>query len=219
MNREIKGVTVAVCALFIIGALTAASVFVESKPNKNTGNDELKPGIDFSGEHYLLNILGKWHIGNGPYDDPDRRSIFVPLEGDTILNMELGSDFRVLDGNGLDGECAFQIPRKMKNFYVYVVALGKPMDGVDVNYTYGWEYDNDTGKWYYKLNESFFIPPHKGRPKWVNVTEAFWLNLTYWNMTYLGWLWQVPEWLWEESLYFWDLKGNDRHIQIRFYPY
>ena len=124
-----------------------------------------------------------------------------------------------LDGNGLDGECAFQIPRKQKDFYVYVVALGKPMDGTNVNYTKGWEYNNTTKEWYYKLNESFFIGPHKGNPKWKNVTGAFLIDLEFWNATYSGWLWQVPEWMWGESLYFWDLKGSDRHIQIRFYPY
>ena len=53
----------------------------------------------------------------------------------------------------------------------------------------------------------------------MDVTEAFWINLTFWNVSYLGWLWQIPEWMWEESLYFWDLKGSDRHIQVRFYPY
>ncbi|UCD13504.1 MAG: hypothetical protein JSW60_08100 [Thermoplasmatales archaeon] len=204
--------------IMLIGILIVASLTTISmaKPNKNDGP---KPGTDFSGPHYLLNILGKKHIGNGTYDDPDRRSIFVPLEGDTTIRMKLGADFRVLDGNGLDGECGFQMPRKQKNFYVYIVALGKPMDGTNVNYTSGWTYDNDTGKWYRKLNESFFIQPHKGRPKWMNVTGAFWINLTFWNSTYLGWLWQVPEWMWEESLYFWDLKGSDRHIQVRFYPY
>jgi hypothetical protein len=204
--------------VILIGVLIVAPLMtpVLAKPNKNNGP---KPGIDFSGPHYLLNILGKRHIGNGSYDDPDRRSIFVPLEGETSIKMKLGADFRVLDGNGLDGECSFQMPRKQKNFYVYVVALGKPMDGTGVNYTYGWTYDNDTGDWYYKLNDSFFIQPHKGRPKWMDVTGAFWINLTYWNATYLGWLWQVPEWMWEESLYFWDLKGSDRHIQLRFYPY
>jgi len=124
--------------LLVVTMLIITSFVTEvlAKP-KNQTNDGLKPGIDFSGEHYLLNILGKYKIGNGSYDDPDRRSIFVPLEGETTIMMKLGSDFRVLDGNGLDGECAFQIPRKQKNFYVYVVALGKPMDGTTVNYTKG----------------------------------------------------------------------------------
>jgi hypothetical protein len=205
--------------------ITTATLLADAKkPIKNP--DEPKPGIDFNGPHYLLNILGKKNIGNGTYDDPDRRSMFVPLEGNTKIFMRLGSDFRVLDGNGLDGECAFQIPRKQKNFYVYVVTLGKPMDGTSVNYTYGWEYINETDEWVYKLNESIFIDPHKGNPKWRDVTEAFWIYLSYYNSSsgqegplWDGWLWQVPEELWEQSMYFWDLKGCDRHIQLRFYPY
>jgi hypothetical protein len=204
--------------VIIIGLLITASLTTISmaKPNKD---DSPKPGTDFNGPHYQLNILGKKNIGNGSYDDPDRRSIFVPLDGDTTIKMELGSDFRVLDGNGLDGECAFQIPRKQKDFLVYIVSLGKPMDGTEIDYTSSWIYDNDTNDWYYQLNESLFLQGHKGRPKWMDVTEAFWINLTFWNVSYLGWLWQIPEWMWEESLYFWDLKGSDRHIQVRFYPY
>ena len=206
--------------IFVVITLVMTAFVTDAlaKPKKQD-NDGLKPGIDFNGPHYLLNILGKKNIGNGSYDDPDRRSIFVPLEGNTKMMMKLGADFRVLDGNGLDGECAFQIPRKQKDFHVYIVALGKPMDGTTVNYTKGWEYNNTTKTWYYKLNDSFFIGPHKGNPKWLNVTGAFLIDLEFWNTTYSGWLWQVPEWMWEDSLYFWDLKGSDRHIQIRFYPY
>ncbi|GAG76235.1 unnamed protein product [marine sediment metagenome] len=209
-----------IIAMLIVAPLISSAV---AKPKKGDGP---KPGTDFNGPHYNLNILGKKHIGNGTYDNPDRHTIFVPLEGDTTLQMELGSGFAVLDGNGLDGECSFQMPRKQKNFKVYIVALGKPGDGTDVNYTYGWVFDNATNNWYWELNDSFFIPPHKGKPKWINVTGAFQVNLTYYNETtnetgtlYNGWLWQVPEELWEESLYFWDFKGSDRHIQVRFYPY
>ncbi|MCJ2514094.1 MAG: hypothetical protein LN408_06635, partial [Candidatus Thermoplasmatota archaeon] len=74
--------------------ITAFVTNVLAKP-KNQANDGLKPGVDFSGPHYLLNILGKKNIGNGSYDDPDRRSIFVPLEGNTRIMMKLGTDFRV----------------------------------------------------------------------------------------------------------------------------
>lgn len=197
---------------------------VFAKPNKT--NNESKPGTDFRGEHYTLNILGKWKIGNGSYDNFDRHTIFVPLDGDTRILMHLGSSFGVLDGNGFDGECIFQMPRKERNFRVYIAALGKPMDGSSVEYADNWIYDNDTDSWYYKLLDSFDIEVHKGQPKWADVTNSFMLNLTYFNQTsyetgvlYLGWLWQVPEEIWEQSYYFWDLKGSDRHIQVRFYPY
>ena len=197
---------------------------IQAKPNKT--DDGPKPGTDFRGEHYTLNILGKKNIGNGSYDNPERHTIFVPLEGDTRILMHLGSSFGVLDGNGLDGECIFQMPRKQRNFRVYIAALGKPMNGSSVEYADEWIYDNDTDSWYYELLDSFDIQAHKGKPKWADVSSAFMLNLTYFNQTsnetgvlYLGWLWQVPEEIWEQSLYFWDLKGSDRHIQVRFYPY
>ncbi len=195
------------------------------RPDKTS--DGPKPGIDFSGEHFTLNILGKKNIGNGSYDNPDRHTMFVPLQGDTRILMHLGSSFGVLDGNGLDGECIFQMPRKQKNFRVYIVTLGKPMDGSMVEYAQNFTYDNVTKTWYYELPlEVFDVSAHKGNPKWMDVSDAFMINLSYYNSTsnitgwlYLGWLWQVPGELWEQSYYFWDLKGADRHIQVRFYPY
>ncbi len=197
-----------------------------AKPNKKA-NDGPKPGTDFNGEHYTLNILGKWKIGNGSYDNPDRHTIFVPLQGDTRILMHLGNSFGVLDGNGLDGECIFQMPRKQRNFKVYIVTLGKPMDGTKIEYADDFVYDNVSNNWYYELPlEAFDVSAHKGNPKWMDVSMAFFINLTYYNATigetgtlHNGWLWQVPEEIWEQSYYFWDLKGSDRHIQVRFYPY
>jgi hypothetical protein len=141
--------------------------------------------------------------------------------------MHLGNSFGVLDGNGLDGECIFQMPRKQRNFKVYIVTLGKPLDGTKVEYADDFVYDNVSGNWYYELPlEAFDVTAHKGNPKWTDVSMAFFINLTYYNDTiqetgslYQGWLWQVPEELWEQSYYFWDLKGSDRHLQVRFYPY
>jgi len=219
----VKGKLLVFCIILVLLAAPFMTT-LQAKPNKTT--DGPKPGTDFRGEHYTLNILGKKNIGNGSYDNIDRHTIFVPLEGDTRILMWLGSRFGVIDGNGLDGECIFQMPRKERNFRVYVVALGKPMDGSTVEYADEWIYDNDTNSWYYELLDSFDIQAHGGKPKWADVTDAFMLNLTFFNQTsgetgllYLGWLWQVPEEIWEQSYYFWDLKGSDRHIQVRFYPY
>jgi hypothetical protein len=212
--------------LVIILVTSTFMINVTAKRNKIT-DDSPKPGTDFNGEHYTLNILGKWKIGNGSYDNPDRHTIFVPLDGDTRILMHLGNSFGVLDGNGLDGECIFQMPRKQRNFKVYIVTLGKPLDGTKVEYADDFVYDNVSGNWYYELPlEAFDVTAHKGNPKWTDVSMAFFINLTYYNDTiqetgslYQGWLWQVPKELWEQSYYFWDLKGSDRHIQVRFYPY
>jgi hypothetical protein len=215
-----------ILVIVITLVISTFMINVTAKRNKIT-DDGPKPGTDFNGEHYTLNILGKWKIGNGPYDNPDRHTIFVPLDGDTKILMHLGNSFGVLDGNGLDGECIFQMPRKQRNFKVYIVTLGKPLDGTKVEYADDFVYDNVSGKWYYELPlEAFDVTAHKGNPKWTDVSMAFFINLTYYNETiqetgslYQGWLWQVPEELWEQSYYFWDLKGSDRHIQVRFYPY
>jgi len=228
VNKKIEGAGLAICALFVVGALLSAAIPVLSKPNKNPNNGP-KPGTDFSGPHYNLNIIGKKHIGDGDgFYDSDRHVIFVPLEGEnTRIWMRLkGDNFRVIDGNGLDdNECTFQMPRgKDKNFMVYIVALGKPGDNTDVDYPDNWIYDNDTGKWYYEL-AMFSVQGHKGKPQWQDVTYVFWLDYYFENKENLIWggpIWQVPEnvWenMWENTGYFWDLKGADRHIQVRFYP-
>ena len=59
--------------------------------------------------------------------------------------MTLGDEFVVMDGNGLEGECTFQMPSgEEKKFKVYVVSLGKPGDGTDVDYPDYWVYDEET---------------------------------------------------------------------------
>jgi len=43
---------------------------------------DVKPGIDFNGPHYNLNLIGKkvdWNA-QGNFDNPDRHTMFVPLD-------------------------------------------------------------------------------------------------------------------------------------------
>jgi hypothetical protein len=197
-----------------------ASIPVLSKPNNGPN-----PGTDFSGPHYNLNIIGKKTTGDGGgFDNSDRHTIFVPLEGEnTRIWMTLGDNFMVIDGNGLDdNKCIFQMPSgPSTRFKVYIVSLGKPGNGTSVDYPDNWIYDNVTGTWYYEL-ATFSIKGHSKKPQWQDVTYVFWLDYYFGNkdnLIWSGWIWQVPQNLWENTGYSWDLQGADRHVQVRFYPY
>ena len=118
---------------------------------KGNGNGN---GIDLTGYHYNLNLVGKkadWN-GNGGYDNPDRHTMFVPevttgefpvggTEQDPLatldgikISMTQGSEFAVLDGNAFDdGECAFQLG--LGTYRVFVVAKAKPGPDPDGYYT------------------------------------------------------------------------------------
>ncbi len=161
-----KGLSIAIVAMFVVVAFCGTSATTEG----------VKPGTDFNGPHYTLNILGKKNIGNGNYDNPDRHTIFVPLEGDTNITMVQGDKFAVLDGNGVDVIAIFQIPNdESKSFKIYIVSLGKPGDGTDVSYPDGWTYNNDTGLWYVEI-ATVKVNGHS-KPIWVDATE--WSYLEY----------------------------------------
>jgi len=178
----------------------------------------LKPGTDFRGPHYNLNLIGRKKIGSGGFSNPDRHTIFVPLNGDTRIKMTLGAEFAVIDGNGLDGECAFQMPSgEGTRFKVYLVSLGKPKDGSSINYPDNWIWDPLTETWYYELG-LVTVKGHGKQPQWSDVTDTFWVG--FYNGTSLiweGWIWQVPIELFEETGYFWLLNGADKLLQVRFY--
>ncbi len=203
-------VCIALCAIMTLGVLPVMAM----------GADAAKPGIDFSGPHYTLNILGKKNIGEGTFDNPDRHTIFVPLNGDTNITMRQGSEFGVLDGNGLDGSAVFQIPSgEAKNFKVYVVSLGKPGNGVNVSYPDNWIYDNSTGAWYVEI-ATVHISGHSKTPVWTDATEWFYLQYSWatGGIIWEGYMWNVPSDLFNETGYWWDMVGCDQHLQVRFYP-
>ena len=118
-----------------------------------------KPGTDFSGSHYNLNIIGKksdWS-GGGSYDNPDRHTIFVPEDTDEFeltpgnpcftpnddprsgepgvtIWMTQGDEFAVLDGNAFD-DCKAEFQLAPGKYKVYIVAKGKPGGETDIT---GW---------------------------------------------------------------------------------
>jgi hypothetical protein len=70
--------------LAVVMLATMSGVAFADKPAPNP--EDPKPGRDFSGPHYNLNILGKVNAGEGDYDNPNRHTIFIPLVTDWYKN-------------------------------------------------------------------------------------------------------------------------------------
>ena len=222
MRKKLIAIVLAVALLATMSGVALA------KPNG------VKPGTDFNGPHYNLNIIGKkadWS-GGGSYNNPDRHTMFVPqdtsgyttpnsLSGITIW-MTQGSDWAVLDGNAFDdGECAFQLaPGKYK---VYIVAKAKP--GGSTNIT-GWVYYEETGDHYFSIGT---VKVTKSK-WWKDATDIFYVScaedpfghvpcngLGMWVFHYLAWLAGEPGVT--DTAYFWqyDNHGN-KLVKVRFYP-
>jgi len=186
------------------------------------GNGGPQPGIDFKGPHYNLNLIGKtdWS-GGGSYDNPKRHTIFVPENTTTptqfytpngklgiTIWMTQGDEFEVIDGNGCDGEAAFQLgPDK---YDVYVVAKAKPGGYTDIT-GWGWVYDEVTGEYYFQVGTTVNVGGHSGKPQWKDATKLFYVG-TEWIFDYLASLGA------DDTAYFWqyDNHGN-KLIQVRFY--
>jgi len=207
-----------------------------------------KPGTDFSGPHFNLNIIGKkadWS-GGGSYDNPNRHTMFVPQDttGWTIetpgdddttnvgdlpgikINMTQGDDWAVLDGNAFDdGECSFQLaPGKYK---VYIVAKAKPGGETDIT---GWVYAEDEfGSFYYYDIGSVNVTKSK---QWKDATHIFYVSPSEDHFGIIGddmWVFDYLNVLnaydfgddpdITDSGYFWQFDNHgNKLVKVRFYP-
>jgi len=72
-----------IVAIVILGLIASGcflSVVPPTEKAETTSLTKAKPGTDFNGPHYNLNIIGKkltWS-GGGSYNNPDRHTMFVP---------------------------------------------------------------------------------------------------------------------------------------------
>jgi hypothetical protein len=74
-NMKMKAIALGIVAVMIIaGGLAAVDA------GNGNGNGGPKPGTDFNGPHYNLNLIGKKKDMPGDYDNPDRHVMFVPLD-------------------------------------------------------------------------------------------------------------------------------------------
>lgn len=193
MRTKIFGIMMIM--VFLVGAAELASP-VEAKPNNNAP----KPGTDFNGPHYNLNLIGKEKEMPGDYDNPDRHTMFVPLntsgmtfdinqdnnlpgnpstmEGIKIeMTQNKDGDFAMIDGDATDGYGAFELAPGKYHVYIAVRAKSPKFNNAYTNIT-GWveAYDNLGDKWYYI--DVGFVSVSKGKNKWTDATDLFFVTTT-----------------------------------------
>ena len=179
-------------AMVMVLSLVIGSGVALAKPNGNGGP---KPGIDFNGPHYNLNLIGKDKVMPGDYDNPDRHTMFVPLdtEGMTFTNpddpnsptfygikieMTQGPEFAMIDGNATDDHYgAFQLGPGKYRVYIAVRAKSpKYSDEEAFTDITGWvqAYDNTGTSWYYI--EVGYVQVKKGKNSWTDATDLFFVT-------------------------------------------
>jgi hypothetical protein len=153
-----------------------------------------KPGTDFNGPHFNLNLIGKTKEMPGDYDNPDRHTLFVPLdtEGMTFdihtpnnldqetmdgikIEITQGPEFAMIDGDATDGYGAFELGPGKYWVYIAVKAKSPKYDEAYTDIT-GWveAYDNTGALWYYLDVGSISVS--KGKNKWTDATDLFFVT-------------------------------------------
>jgi len=164
----------------------------------------LKPGTDFSGIHFNLNLHGVPDEKSVPSDAGEgRHSIFVPLSGEYELYFAVdGIEWRVTDcdATDADGDVNIILPReiwedtdedgildtrigRVKYYNVYVVGLGKPTDEQIVIDPMAIITDSNTVVFHLA---QLTVEGHGngksgkggGQPNWQNATELFFVDVT-----------------------------------------
>ena len=174
-----------------------------------------KPGTDFNGPHYNLNLIGKDKEMPGDYDNPDRHTMFVPLDttGMTIdleepynleketlpgikIEMTQGEEFAMIDGNATDGYGAFEIGAGKYHVYIAVKAKSPKYEDPYTNIT-GWveAYDNLGQLWYYL--DVGDVQIKKGKNSWTDATELFFVDTIEDAFGYLNWLEVEDMWVFD----------------------
>lgn len=176
-----------VLAVTLVLTLALGSGMALAKPNGGP-----KPGTDFNGPHYNLNLIGKNKVMPGDYDNPDRHTMFVPLdtEGMTFTNpddpysptwdgikieMTQGAEFAMIDGNATDGYGAFQLGPGKYHVYIAVKAKSPKYEDPYTDIT-GWvqAYDNVGALWYYI--DVGYVQVKKGKNSWTDATDLFFVT-------------------------------------------
>jgi hypothetical protein len=245
-TREAKK-PVHLSAISVVSALMAAlfiagTIAVYAKPN-----GRIKPGVDFSGPHFNLNIHGVPEGIDKFKDDSigsGRHSIFVPLgTAENPISFELEYAFSytenwtVLDCDATgDGTASIILPAYMyidtnndgveeklsvSYYMVYLAGLGKPKDDSVVIIEPEAAYN---ASWTaFQLNQDKLEVTgkrKKNQPLWFNGTELFFADVTYFNGT--AYIDYVDTWIFDIpglEGYWWRMTNNDvKLMQIRFYP-
>ena len=182
MKKKILALSI-VLTLLIVGFLAANAV---------------KPGTDFNGPHFTLNLIGKNKEMPGDKDNPDRHTMFVPLntsgmsfdihtpnnignqttmDGIKIeMTQSVDEDgWAMIDGDATDGYGAFQLASGKYHVYIAVKAKSPKYPNAYTDIT-GWveAYDNLGALWYYI--DVGYVQVTKGKNKWTDATDLFFVT-------------------------------------------
>lgn len=177
-----------------------------------------------AGHHYTLNIIG---TSEKNMEAPSSNghvifALFNKASGKTSTRIMLGQgeDFAVLDKNGTDGQAMFQLPNDLyitateetiiSKYAVYVRALGKPGTAT---LTAG--FIDEYGEEWFSLGSVTVTKKAGQAPKFFNASRDL-FSITYIDPDTLKEV-TVPLFADELCDYFWDMDGNLRHLQMRFY--
>jgi hypothetical protein len=157
----------------------------------------VKPGTNFNGPHFTLNLIGKSKEMPGEKDNPARHTMFVPLdtsgmsfdintpnnlgeeEMDGIkIEMTQSSEedgWGMIDGDATDGYGAFQLAAGKYHVYIAVKAKSPKYPDAYTDIT-GWveAYDNLGNSWYYI--DVGYVQVSKGKNKWTDATDLFFVT-------------------------------------------
>ena len=228
----------AAALVLLVLVFTSYGLVAEAKPN---GGNGLRPGVDFSGPHFNLNVHGV-PSGVDKFENdsigPGRHTVFIPIDG-VDLNISYRFDFTLNwtvedcdateDGtvkivlpayfyNDTDGDGIDEDKLRVAYYMCYVVGLGKPTEGTILIVPEA--VFNDTLTLFTFNQDKLEVTRKRGQPQWQNATDLFFVDAYYWNGTgyeeYLDtWVFDVPG----LEGYWWDVSNTGiKHMQIRFYP-
>lgn len=229
-------------AISVLMILIASSIIIV-----NADKPAIKGnGIDLTGFHYNLNIIGKkdnWNGNAGIDQDSSRHTMFIPEDTTTVnfiapdgevieesvaiwFTQNTDGDFAVIDGNAFDdGWCHFELAPG--TYRVFITCKAKPGFNTDI---YGWVYAEDEyGTWYHLDVGEIHVTKAK---KWKECTDIFYVSTQEddfgiisedtWVFTYMKDLIDYdfgddPDIT--NALYFWQIMNNgNKLIKLRFYP-
>ncbi len=168
----------------------------------DAGKPGPKPGTDFNGPHFNLNLIGKSKDMPGDYDNPDRHTMFVPIDttGDEIalnqpnnlnethldgvkIEMTQGSEFAILDGDATDGYGSLQLGPGKYLVYIAVKAKDPKVEDAYTDIT-GWveAYDNLGALWYYIPVGTVTLRKSNG---WVDASDLFYVTINEDTLNFL----------------------------------
>lgn len=186
--KKVLAVVLAVVLLVSLGSTVVLA-------GNGNGNGGPKPGTDFNGPHFNLNLIGKDKEMPGAKDNPDRHTMFIPLDttdfdiplqtpnnlGKTVLeesikiNITQGAEWAMIDGNATDGEGSFQMAPGKYDVYIAVKAKSPKYPNAET-YIAGWieAYDIELTMWHYlKVGE---VTVSKGKNKWTDASTLLWVD-------------------------------------------